>query len=792
MPCYRSRKRFVPPYTPTCDETRQNLSSSVHVPAGDLSYAARHRPYYHSHRFTLRFPNSFQFEPGNIDLPVPRTPVIVPRDVMASTLYDLDDEFELDDEEVKVSDEENELDTDEEDGGDEDENVVGVNWHIALLNLAYYISPILLAFLLNSGSDAGYHVTATKGKDSKSNLPTKGAAGAAEEASSPPHYGYLHSAKSKRRFGLQTPPPHKKSTGNDASNYEETYPEDVTCEEMRPNARVFRTYLDERAIFDTNMIEESRDSVDVLLVFADYAEISANPLFEIINIQRALASGASLDSVSASPLNPNMPFVATTTSIWVNGLWLTSLTLSLATALVSVLVKQCLHHYLLLPSGTPRERSLLPQFRHAGLQKWRVLVIIGLLPVLMHVALIIFFVGLVIYLGPLQISLAWIVGTITAVAYTAYLTANILPLICPQCPYRTSLCDLVHATYSYTLPYLVHCFWPPFFGASDLQAVFKSEWKDLKAMESEAVQSMAGDLSLTILHWLFSLTSNTTVQSIAVQAVAGLDPSLKSNAERLFATPDFHFSDHGAIYMLLPGLETKLERLLRCAIVVAYDYWIDIVPPQTDNIAPVASIRAQQGPRSDFFTEVVVRCEAANVIHNSVNESQRFHPSVWSKIIRNADDSGAFSPIAIDSNDPYAIQLCYAVIGAFLEPSRKDDSRRPAANEIAVAFHAVIRQYLFNDITNCLLKMFAVFVRPTNVSSLSPSLRVLLVFAEFLIPRLPPLGLSSDAAEFRALRKIFDGIDNHDFASCEAEDTAVFSVVDGFITDTLKLLPPSA
>ncbi|KAK0503354.1 hypothetical protein EDD18DRAFT_1010980, partial [Armillaria luteobubalina] len=132
-----------------------------------------------------------------------------------------------------------------------------------------------------------------------------------------------------------------------------------------------------------------------------YAEISANLLFEIINIQRALAGGASLDSVPASPLNPNMPFVATATGIWVNGLWFTSLALSLATALVSVLVKQWLHHYLLLPSGTPCERSLLRQFRYAGLQKWRVLVIIGLLPVLMHTALIIFFVGLVIYLGPL-------------------------------------------------------------------------------------------------------------------------------------------------------------------------------------------------------------------------------------------------------------------------------------------------------------------------------------------------------------------------------------------------------
>ncbi len=168
--------------------------------------------------------------------------------------------------------------------------------------------------------------------------------------------------------------------------------------------------------------------------------------------------------------------------------------------------------------------------------------------------------------------------------------------------------------------------------------------------------------------------------------------------------------------MPLRGPEAKLERLLHCMILVAYDYWIDIVPPQTDNIAFVASIYAQQGPRSDFFTKVVVRCEAVNRIHNSVNESQNLHPSVWAKIIRNADDSGDFSPIAIDSNDPYTIRLCYAVLGAFLEPSRKDATRLPAANGIAGTFHTAIRQYLLTDMTNCMLKMFAVFVRPTNVS----------------------------------------------------------------------------
>ncbi|PBK86633.1 hypothetical protein ARMGADRAFT_855374, partial [Armillaria gallica] len=204
-------------------------------------------------------------------------------------------------------------------------------------------------------------------------------------------------------------------------NYEDKYPEDNIYEETAPNARVWRTYLDESTNRDVRMVRESRDSVDVLLVFAglfsavvsafvsqtyqslqaDYAQVSASLLFEMVLIQRAIANGSSLDNVPASSLNPNAKFTPATTDVWVNGLWFTSLFLSLATALVAVLVKQWLHHYVAPPSGTPQERSHVRQYRYGGFQKWHVLVIVGLLPVLMHLALGIFFVGLTVFLVPL-------------------------------------------------------------------------------------------------------------------------------------------------------------------------------------------------------------------------------------------------------------------------------------------------------------------------------------------------------------------------------------------------------
>ncbi|KAK0494578.1 hypothetical protein EDD18DRAFT_1077117, partial [Armillaria luteobubalina] len=204
-------------------------------------------------------------------------------------------------------------------------------------------------------------------------------------------------------------------------DYEQKYPEDATYEETAPNARVWRVHEDESRNHNANMVEESRDNVDVLLVFAglfsavvttfvvqtlqslqvDYAAMSASLLYESVLVQCTIANRSLVNSIAPSPLNPTIAFVPTTTDIWVNGFWFMSLFLSLTTALIAVLVKQWLHHYVALPSGTPRDRSLTHQFRYAGFQKWRVQVIIGLLPALMHLALAIFLVGLVIFLQPL-------------------------------------------------------------------------------------------------------------------------------------------------------------------------------------------------------------------------------------------------------------------------------------------------------------------------------------------------------------------------------------------------------
>ncbi|PBK69561.1 hypothetical protein ARMSODRAFT_864895, partial [Armillaria solidipes] len=210
--------------------------------------------------------------------------------------------------------------------------------------------------------------------------------------------------------------------GHDPSDYEQKYSEDARGEEMGLFARIWRTYLDECALFDAEMVEDWRDGLDVLLIFwrcfaglfsavvstfvvqtsqnlqINYGEVSASLLFELVNVQRAMANGTSVDLVPRSSLTPYTSFHPNTLDSLVNGLWFASLSISLSTALVAALAKQWINQYVSVPSGTPHDRVRVRHVRYMNLQVWHIPMIIGLLPVLMHTALGLFLPGLAIFL----------------------------------------------------------------------------------------------------------------------------------------------------------------------------------------------------------------------------------------------------------------------------------------------------------------------------------------------------------------------------------------------------------
>ncbi|KAF9033229.1 hypothetical protein BDZ89DRAFT_947805, partial [Hymenopellis radicata] len=202
-----------------------------------------------------------------------------------------------------------------------------------------------------------------------------------------------------------------------SDDYEKKFPEDPYFQETAPNARLWRTYVEEAAAFDEVMVGQSREGLDVMLVFAglfsavvtsflvqvsqnlkaDFSEMSVLLLYDIASIQLSMAGGASITNITNLSINPAQKFTPDAIDVWINGLWVVSLTAALVVALAAVLVKQWLHHYVSLPSGTAGLRSHVRQFRFMGLERWRVRVIIGMLPIIMHVSLMLFLGGLCLF-----------------------------------------------------------------------------------------------------------------------------------------------------------------------------------------------------------------------------------------------------------------------------------------------------------------------------------------------------------------------------------------------------------
>ncbi|KAF8885843.1 hypothetical protein CPB85DRAFT_1442034 [Mucidula mucida] len=326
----------------------------------------------------------------------------------------------------------------------------------------------------------------------------------------------------------------KQAASNDSSDYEQKYPADEEFKEMTPAARVWIVYNDEAMKYVIESVEDWRDGLDMLLVFAaifsavvttflvqtcqdlrvDYGEVTAMLVLELIKLEFELAKGASPKDLSPpSSMTAVSSFHPKRSDLLVNELWFASLGLSLTTALITVLTKQWIHQYMAMPSRSPRHRARTRQFRNDSFQKWHVPLIIGLLPVLMHLALGIFFVGLVMYLYGLSGIIAATLGCIAGLAFLAYFSSNLLPLFFPDCPYKTLLSHYAYATLSY-VKRRFPCLWGP--------RRRKTSGCSLKDVEGTLVVKHADKLDAHAIVWMHNTSPNLSVRSIALQAVSSL------------------------------------------------------------------------------------------------------------------------------------------------------------------------------------------------------------------------------------------------------------------------------
>ncbi|KAK0431922.1 hypothetical protein EV421DRAFT_132981 [Armillaria borealis] len=464
---------------------------------------------------------------------------------------------------------------------------------------------------------------------------------------------------SRRRMGLKA---QSQTRGHDPSDYEQKYSEDARGEEMGLFARIWRIYLDECAIFDAEMVEDWRDGLDVLLIFAglfsavvstfvvqtsqnlqiDYSEVSASLLFELVSVQRAMANGASVDLVPRSSLTPYTSFHPKTLDSWVNGLWFASLSISLSTALVAALAKQWIHQYVSVPSGTPLDRVRVRHVRYMNLQVWHIPMIIGLLPVLMHTALGLFLLGLIIFLLPQSVAIGSVTTTVIFIGFIAYVSTNLLPLAYPHCPFRTSLSGPAHFVFNQMSSgyhhATCHIFSTCIPCADSVQP--RAHVKSLKNVECMVDYEMDDFPEVQAVAWLHSISSNPIVQSIAVQSTSCLplkSTDLIKQKESMLESLRQGIEDCIDIRTgVRSGMDGDLERCLRACLHLQ-------IPANSGVLNPLFTIvmdgLAKENIHSSHTTFLAAlryqRGDDANVIADLLKSDLAEQPVIWANILCN-------------------------------------------------------------------------------------------------------------------------------------------------------------
>ena len=150
----------------------------------------------------------------------------------------------------------------------------------------------------------------------------------------------------------------------------------------------------------------------------------------ILSLQNQNTNAVQISSQQFSPLQ---------STLWVNALWFTSLTLSLGTAMAAILVKQWLQSYSQdLQNGTAKQYALRRQLRYNALLQWQVPTIISFLPVILQLAVILFVTGLVVILWQINVIIATLMLALVAAVLLLYSMSVVLPLLYNECPYKTS------------------------------------------------------------------------------------------------------------------------------------------------------------------------------------------------------------------------------------------------------------------------------------------------------------------------------------------------------------------
>ena len=144
----------------------------------------------------------------------------------------------------------------------------------------------------------------------------------------------------------------------------------------------------------------------------------------------------STHALAPSTSSPNAPEAY---AVRVNRLWFLSLTLSIITSFFAITIQQWLRH-IIVPQHVPlRDAIRLREFRYEGLMRWKMPIILAVLPALIQISVIIFLVGLIDYAQHSNRDVSLPFTVVSSMSLALFIVASLLPNLDPSCPYKSPL-----------------------------------------------------------------------------------------------------------------------------------------------------------------------------------------------------------------------------------------------------------------------------------------------------------------------------------------------------------------
>ncbi len=151
-----------------------------------------------------------------------------------------------------------------------------------------------------------------------------------------------------------------------------------------------------------------------------------------------------------------------------------------------------------------------------SLERWHVPQIISLLPILMQITLGLFMTGLVIFLFEFSVPMGIAFASASGVAFVAYVASMLLPLVNPDCPYKTTLSLYLFKALE-------------FFQRSDAPS---DKAGSLPGMERDAILLGADELDAEALSWLHETSDNDSVRTVVDQVLKAARATEDARAQR--------------------------------------------------------------------------------------------------------------------------------------------------------------------------------------------------------------------------------------------------------------------